>query len=123
MSSIMMQKYFVDEMASIVDEEKRIKHQTLAGRVENVPFDDKSRRRLDFPADVSPFFLSDCFSFFSFRKFNQYLSSSLFLLFVSFPDFFVLAFTFCAFWTFFHKIVLSQFELEKFACNRMVFCF
>jgi len=51
LSSIMMKNYFTEEMTSIIDEEKQIKHEKFTENIENA-LDESMRSKLKFPSDV-----------------------------------------------------------------------
>jgi len=51
LTSIMMKNYFTEEMTSIIDEEKQIKHEKFTENVENA-LDESMRSKLKFPSDV-----------------------------------------------------------------------
>ena len=61
-TSAMMDKYFVDEMATIIDKEKAVTHAKLSEKVENALYDEKARRKLKLPADVNPDFMDWCYT-------------------------------------------------------------
>jgi len=52
LSSIMMKNYFTEEMTSIIDEEKQIKHENFTENIENA-LDESRRSKLKFPSDAS----------------------------------------------------------------------
>ena len=51
LTSIMMKNYFTEEMTSIIDEEKQIKHEKFTENIENA-LDESMRSKLKFPSDV-----------------------------------------------------------------------
>jgi len=52
LSSIMMKNYFTEEMTSIIDEEKQIKHEKFTENIENA-LDESMRSKLKFPSEAS----------------------------------------------------------------------
>jgi nucleosome binding factor SPN SPT16 subunit len=56
-SSAFMAKYFSEEMAEIVDAERKVSHEKLAEKVEAVLFDEKLRGKF-LPSGVSLFSIS-----------------------------------------------------------------
>lgn len=47
-----MKNYFIEEMLNIVDLDRKISHEKLAEKTEDVLMDDKNYKKLKFPADV-----------------------------------------------------------------------
>jgi nucleosome binding factor SPN SPT16 subunit len=59
-STVVMKDYLVDEILSIIDEEKEIKHSDLAQKVEDFIFNEN--RKIKFPSDVDEEFIDICYS-------------------------------------------------------------
>ncbi|KAG0040989.1 FACT complex subunit spt16 [Podila clonocystis] len=53
LSSLVMKNYFIEEMLNIVDLDRKISHEKLAEKTEDVLMDDKNYKKLKFPADAA----------------------------------------------------------------------
>ncbi|KAG0343552.1 FACT complex subunit spt16 [Podila humilis] len=53
LSSLVMKNYFIEEMLNIVDQERKISHEKLAEKTEDVLMDESNYKRLKFPADAA----------------------------------------------------------------------
>ncbi|ORX99261.1 SPT16-domain-containing protein [Basidiobolus meristosporus CBS 931.73] len=62
LSSLIMKNFFIDEMSSVIDEEKQITHDKLSELTENSIWDENIVKRLRFPADVSLDLADWCYS-------------------------------------------------------------
>jgi nucleosome binding factor SPN SPT16 subunit len=51
-TGLVFKNYLVDELAQIIDSEKKVTHERLATKCEQFLFDEKGRRRLQLPSDV-----------------------------------------------------------------------
>jgi hypothetical protein len=52
LSSLMMKNYFIEEMWTLIDDQRKITHDALAEQTEEVLMDEQQYRTLKFPADV-----------------------------------------------------------------------
>ncbi|KAK9761234.1 FACT complex subunit spt16, partial [Basidiobolus ranarum] len=62
LSSLIMKNFFIDEMSSVIDEEKQITHDKLSELTENSIWDDAAVKRLRFPADAKLDLADWCYS-------------------------------------------------------------
>lgn len=48
----MMKNYFIEEMWTLVDDQRKVTHSALAEQTEDVLMDEQQYKKLKFPADV-----------------------------------------------------------------------
>ncbi|KAL1917850.1 uncharacterized protein VTP21DRAFT_3684 [Calcarisporiella thermophila] len=62
LSTIMMQNFFVEEMTSIIDQEKNVTHEKIAELTESALMDEKQAKKLRIPPDVNLDYLDWCYT-------------------------------------------------------------